>query len=110
MSLTPFPAKVLLLGEYTILNGSKALALPYQDFCGTWSFADDGSESRASSQKNLKKMGLGLTDKYIDKPRLLNDIEKGLWFDSSVPQGYGLGSSGASSRPFLKAMEHIRTT
>ena len=26
--LKKFPAKVLLLGEYTILNGSRALALP----------------------------------------------------------------------------------
>jgi mevalonate kinase len=27
----------------------------------------------------------------------LNDVETGMYFDSSIPQGYGVGSSGSSS-------------
>lgn len=31
----------------------------------------------------------------LDVERLKNDIDKGLYFDSNIPQGYGVGSSGA---------------
>ena len=31
----------------------------------------------------------------FDITKLKKDIEKGLYFDSSIPQGYGVGSSGA---------------
>lgn len=93
--LTSFPAKVLLLGEYTILNGSKALALPYRALHGMWSFDKNDTESRISSRKSLRA--------FIDKSNATTvNIEKmkaeyldGLWFDSSIPQGFGLGSSGA---------------
>jgi mevalonate kinase len=32
---------------------------------------------------------------------LKQDIEKGMYFDSSIPQGYGVGSSGALSSCYL---------
>ena len=89
--LTPmYPAKVLLLGEYTILNGSKALALPYHDLSGKWSTEENDSEVRESSRKSL----LNLAEK-MNLPLLKKDLGDGLWFDSSIPQGFGLGSSGA---------------
>ncbi len=90
-----FPAKVLLLGEYTILNGSKALALPYGSFSGKWSFEDNQSEARSSSQQSLKSFLDHSTQEYIDHELLKSHVDQGLWFDSSIPQGYGLGSSGA---------------
>jgi mevalonate kinase len=31
----------------------------------------------------------------FDLPELKNDVETGMYFDSSIPQGYGVGSSGA---------------
>jgi mevalonate kinase len=93
--LTDFPAKILLLGEYTILNGSKALALPYKSLKGSWSFVKDDSEAFASSQRNLfafhDKSGVD----SIDLAKLKADLNDGIWFDSSIPQGFGLGSSGA---------------
>jgi mevalonate kinase len=95
MSLRKFPAKVLLLGEYTILNGSKALALPYNTFSGQWSFEDNGTELRIESQKSLKDFLKNQCSDYIDLNRFAKDLENGLWFDSSIPQGFGLGSSGA---------------
>ncbi|WP_408096197.1 mevalonate kinase [Peredibacter sp. HCB2-198] len=89
--LTPmYPAKVLLLGEYTILNGSKALALPYHDLSGKWSTEVNDSEMRENSRKSL----LNLAEK-MNLPLLKRDLGEGLWFDSSIPQGFGLGSSGA---------------
>jgi mevalonate kinase len=33
----------------------------------------------------------------FDLAELKNDVETGMYFDSSIPQGYGVGSSGSSS-------------
>lgn len=93
--LTQFPAKVLLLGEYTILNGSKALALPYHALKGAWSFNETNYEYRESSRKSLyafqEKSGVD----SIDLRRMKADLGQGMWFESDIPQGFGLGSSGA---------------
>jgi mevalonate kinase len=90
-----FPAKILLLGEYTILNGSKALACPYWDFSGHWSFSPILHDEARASHEILKKFINHCTDEYINRQRLIEDVERGLWFDSSIPHGFGLGSSGA---------------
>ena len=90
-----YPAKILLFGEYTILNGSKALAIPYHELSGRWSFDDITSEASVISHEVLVSfLKLSLED-YLDYKRLKNDIDNGLWFDSSIPHGFGLGSSGA---------------
>ena len=90
-----FPAKVLLLGEYTILNGSRALALPYPELGGQWSFDDNSSEERKNSRKSLHGFLTFDSSGSIDRQQMEDDFEKGLWFDSTIPQGFGLGSSGA---------------
>lgn len=90
-----FPAKILLLGEYTILNGSKALALPYCELNGSWSHDLIDSEAREQSRKSLyafvKKSGAQI----VDLQKMEQDLNAGMWFKSSIPQGFGLGSSGA---------------
>lgn len=93
--LTHFPAKVLLLGEYTILNGSRALALPYPELAGAWSFDDNGTQERRNSRKSLHGFLSHDSGDVIDHKKFESDFEKGLWFDSTIPQGFGLGSSGA---------------
>lgn len=93
--LNDFPAKILLLGEYTILNGSKALALPYAPLKGEWTFEKDHSGARLSSRKNLKEFIEKSGATTIDLQKMKEDYLNGLWFKSSIPQGYGLGSSGA---------------
>ena len=93
--LSRFPAKVLLLGEYTILNGSRALALPYPELTGHWSFEDNASEERKISRKSLHGFLTHNSRDVIDHKQFEADFEKGLWFESSIPQGFGLGSSGA---------------
>jgi mevalonate kinase len=90
-----FPAKVLLLGEYTILNGSRALALPYPELGGKWSFEDNQSEERKNSRKSLHGFLTFDSSTYINRKAMEEDFQKGLWFDSTIPQGFGLGSSGA---------------
>lgn len=93
--LKSYPAKILLLGEYTILNGSKALALPYWKLSGKWSFADDGSAEREESRASLRSFVKSSQASSIDLSRLNKDLEEGLWFESNIPHGFGLGSSGA---------------
>jgi mevalonate kinase len=93
--LTSFPAKVLLLGEYTILNGSKALALPYQSLKGEWSFEDDHTSYRESSRRSLLEFIQKSKAQSVDFNKMKSDYDQGLWFKSTIPQGFGLGSSGA---------------
>lgn len=93
--LKSYPAKILLLGEYTILNGSRALALPYPELSGKWSFDDNGSEERKSSRKSLHGFLVKDHGEFLDAGKFAEDFENGIWFDSSIPQGFGLGSSGA---------------
>jgi len=90
-----FPAKVLLLGEYTILNGSKALALPFHALEGQWTHENNESEFRLSSRKSLMEFQEKSGATQIDLARMKKDLDDGIWFQSSIPQGFGLGSSGA---------------
>jgi mevalonate kinase len=106
VQLKTFPAKVLLLGEYTILNGSKALALPYHAFWGKWSFEDDGSKQRLNSQLSMQAFLAHPCHEYIDLVRLNEDVKNGLWFDSTIPQGFGLGSSGALIAAIFDSYSH----
>jgi mevalonate kinase len=95
LSESIFPAKILLLGEYTILNGSKALAIPYHELSGKWSFEKLDTQSAVISHAALVDFLNHSSENYLDYGRLKNDIENGLWFDSSIPHGFGLRSSGA---------------
>lgn len=90
-----YSAKILLFGEYTILNGSKALAVPYHDFSGCWTFEDSTTELTRISKEALRSFLSHTSEAYFDYARLKADIEKGLWFSSTIPNGFGLGSSGA---------------
>ena len=90
-----FPAKVLLLGEYTILNGSKALALPFHELAGEWTFENNETEFRDSSRKSLKAFQEKSNASNLDLERMNKDLDEGIWFKSEIPQGFGLGSSGA---------------
>lgn len=91
-----FNSKILLFGEYSILVNSKGLSIPFPLFKG-------------SLKIPLKKTGISkksnstLLDffKYLksivemDFHSFKIDLENGIYFDSSIPVGYGVGSSGA---------------
>lgn len=97
-----FYAKVLLFGEYGIIKDSMGLSIPYADFQGCLSMEDTGSEA-ADSNRSLKRYlgelrGLETAGELpcaLDLDRFERDLEAGLHFDSSIPQGFGVGSSGA---------------
>ncbi|WP_187478075.1 mevalonate kinase [Amniculibacterium sp. G2-70] len=96
-----FYAKILLFGEYGIIEDSQGLTLPYSYYKGSLKFSDLDSDFILKSNSSLKKYTeyletLELPSEFLlDVERLKNDIDKGLYFDSNIPQGYGVGSSGA---------------
>jgi len=96
-----YKAKILLFGEYTIINGSHALAMPISQYSGHW--ADFNNEQSISLLPDLTAFVDYLDN--LDKTRNLDSdldiqsfkyqIGKGLYFKSDIPFGYGAGSSGA---------------
>ncbi|MCC6410914.1 MAG: hypothetical protein IT270_04605 [Saprospiraceae bacterium] len=92
-----YPAKLLLFGEHVLLLGATALAVPVPAFSGRWS-ADENDPQAEKSREALRRLLPVLEDKHrhiLDVQRFQNDLEIGLFFQSNIPQGYGLGSSGA---------------
>jgi mevalonate kinase len=95
-----FYAKILLFGEYGIIKDSKGLTIPYNSFQGALKLSDSETEEAKTSNKNLQKFYSYITkiDGGLVRFRLTElqrDIDHGMYFDSSIPQGYGVGSSGA---------------
>jgi len=95
-----FYAKILLFGEYGIIKDSKGLAIPYNSYQGALKLSDDLTDSAKDSNNKLKAYysylsGLNQKDLDLRLDEFKSDIDKGMYFDSSIPQGYGVGSSGA---------------
>ncbi len=93
-----FYAKILLFGEYGIIQDSKGLSIPYNSYQGALKVSGDLTGEAKESNQNLLKFYNYLSDMDIIHFRLNElkaDIDRGMYFDSSIPQGYGVGSSGA---------------
>lgn len=100
-----FQSKILLFGEYSLMHNSMALSIPFEAFEGRLTFHPEKLSllDIASSNEHLRKYAQHLrqlmeTNKLkfvLDIDQLDEDIEKGMVFDSSIPQGFGVGSSGA---------------
>lgn len=96
--------KILLIGEYTVLSGSQAMTIPFRRKSGYLRFLKASStEEHIKSHDKLDKFCAFLKKMVhhkkikttIDLARLESDINRGLYFHSDIPQGYGVGSSGA---------------
>lgn len=93
-----FYAKILLFGEYGIIKDSKGLSIPYNFYRGALKISEDPSTQDSHLKlvafcEYLKKLPESTVS--FDWPRLNADLNKKMYFDSSIPQGYGVGSSGA---------------
>lgn len=91
-----FYAKILLFGEYGIIENSKGLTIPYNFYQGALKF--EPSEMAADSNAHLRKYATYLAENFaseFDVEAFNQDVENGMYFDSNIPQGYGVGSSGA---------------
>ena len=98
-----FYSKILLFGEYGIIQDSKGLSIPYNFYNGALKTDQNPSEEAISSNGHLKRFVAHLKNLAVEQPSLVQfdlvtleqDVNKGMYFDSSIPQGYGVGSSGA---------------
>ncbi len=101
-----FPAKILLFGEYSVILNSSALAIPFNNFSGRLLFPHN-HEKKIDS---ISRSNLSLRDLYnycynlegseglmlnLNLKQFLLDINEGLYFESDIPQKYGIGSSGS---------------
>ncbi|MEJ4086776.1 mevalonate kinase [Galbibacter orientalis] len=98
-----FYSKILLFGEYGIIKDSKGLSIPYNFYNGALKVSVDLSAEAKKSNESLQRFSIYLAELEASQPELVTfDLEKlnkdvagGMYFDSSIPQGYGVGSSGA---------------
>ncbi|WP_396154437.1 mevalonate kinase [Flavobacterium macrobrachii] len=98
-----FYSKILLFGEYGIIRDSKGLSIPYNFYNGALKVDENPSAEAMKSNESLKRYVSYLEQLQEDQPELVTfnlqllktDVERGMYFDSSIPQGYGVGSSGA---------------
>jgi mevalonate kinase len=95
-----FYSKILLFGEHIINKGAMGLAVPVEQYDGLLKFGDLRDKPARASNSALELFANyiihheEIAEQY-DTNQFLEDIDKGLYFDSNIPQGYGLGSSGA---------------
>ena len=98
-----FYSKILLFGEYGIIKDSKGLSIPYNFYNGALKVDENPTEEAQKSNASLSRFADYLTQLQQDQPELVTfniealkaDVARGMYFDSSIPQGYGVGSSGA---------------
>jgi len=95
-----FYAKILLFGEYGIIKDSKGLAIPFNSYQGALKTSENLEGTAKKSNENLFKFynylaSLNSELVSFDLATFQSDLEQGMYFDSSIPQGYGVGSSGA---------------
>lgn len=98
-----FYSKILLFGEYGIIKDSKGLSIPYNFYNGALKMDENTSESAIKSNQSLKSFVTYLETLQKEQPELVTfdlatlkeHVEAGMYFDSTIPQGYGVGSSGA---------------
>lgn len=92
-----YPAKLLLFGEHVLLLGASALAVPVPAFRGKWK-EEESSGGRETRWETLLQFAESKQLKEIpglDAEALKGDLSNGWFFESNIPEGYGLGSSGA---------------
>lgn len=97
-----FNSKVLLFGEYTVLQRSMALVMPCDLYSGQLNFYDSAHNKTFAVQSNeyLKRFSAFVASHMdeefvLEVKRFETELANGLFFQSNIPQGYGLGSSGA---------------
>jgi mevalonate kinase len=113
-----FYSKILLFGEYGIIKDSRGLSIPYNFFKGALKKSSDLKGNALESNESLRQF-LGYLDEVqratpdlisFDLPAMRKDLNEGMFFDSSIPQGYGVGSSGALVAAIYDRYAHDKIT
>ncbi|MDA0317233.1 MAG: mevalonate kinase [Bacteroidetes bacterium] len=110
-----FYSKILLFGEYGIIKDSKGLSIPYNFYNGALKSdknlsgsAKTSNETLANLLDYLRSMDTSLVTFNLEA--MDKDISNGMYFDSSIPQGYGVGSSGALVAAIYDKYAHEKIT
>jgi len=95
-----FFAKILLFGEYGIIEDSKGLSIPYNFYRGALKIPKNKSDQAIEFNRILIDFAKYLKDiplkiVVFDWKKFNKDLSLNMYFDSSIPKGYGVGSSGA---------------
>ena len=96
-------SKILLFGEYGIIQDSMGLSIPYNDYNGKFLYANEQSKETEKSNKQLslfldhllELQTINTLPCHLNLLKFKEEINSGIHFDSSIPQGFGIGSSGA---------------
>ncbi len=100
-----FSSKILLIGEYSILIGGDALSIPNPDYYGLWDCANKTDERLMNFAESISKSDF--LNKIIDLNQFISEVSQGLFFRSNIPEGYGLGSSGALTAAVLRRYQKV---
>tara|TARA_B100000902_G_scaffold4729_1_gene6020 strand:+ start:447 stop:1376 length:930 start_codon:yes stop_codon:yes gene_type:complete len=110
-----FYSKILLFGEYGIIKNSKGLSIPYNFYKGGLKLGDlkidfvkESNEQLSIFRDYLLKINNSVV--YFNFKKMNDDLLKGMYFDSTIPQGYGVGSSGALVAAFYDRYAKNRIT
>jgi len=100
-----FFSKLLLFGEYGLMFGAKALAVPFPKYQGSLSKADTDfpDEQSRKSAVELERFTSWFRHEQLNMKmnfplkldKLQQDVAGNLFFRSTIPPEYGVGSSGA---------------
>ncbi|HCA43167.1 MAG TPA: hypothetical protein DEP28_07940 [Bacteroidetes bacterium] len=107
-----FNSKLLLFGEYTVLEGSSAIACPFEKFSAKFRMGENNNFlglyhdfHRYMSALDLRKWNTTFRADSFKKV-----CEEGMYFDPEIPVGYGIGSSGAFTAAvydaFMEPVDH----
>jgi len=110
-----FYSKILLFGEYGIIKNSKGLSIPYNFYKGGLKLGDlkidvvkESNEQLSIFRDYLLKINNSVV--FFNFKKMNDDLLKGMYFDSTIPQGYGVGSSGALVAAFYDRYAKNRIT
>ena len=97
MSSSIYSSKILLFGEYSIILNSFGFAIPYPLYNGRLKLnaANNDKDSNKKILEFIEYLKINGKNLSFDWLKINKDIANGLFFKSNIPQGYGLGSSGA---------------
>ena len=101
MEIKKYYGKVILFGEYSMIFGSPALLMPLytgESHCD-YIWRKHGKKNYSSNRSlhmfaNYLESNTYFTEN-IDVQKFRAELKKGLFLDSCIPSGYGVGSSGA---------------
>lgn len=101
MEIKKYYGKVILFGEYSMIFGSPALLMPLYTGESHWDYIwRNHGKRNYSSNRSLHMFANYLAEnecftEKIDIQKFKTELKRGLFLDSCIPSGYGVGSSGA---------------